>query len=206
MGLYDVIDNFYVSTDGYGYKQFFHSEKKYPNPTNVLELELHLRELSGIAADVEVSHGDRKTALERMNRLLGVDYSFEILTGVEKQIEETASSEFECIEQTLYSPMIHDVVIIKSYKGKSANVRIPKYINGNSVQVIGNTAFNNCLALKSIIIPETVKTIYETAFNGCFSLESIIYNGEKYELDNNKLPEELKQAVYIDTSMNYLYF
>ena len=48
------------------------------------------------------------------------------------------------------------------------NTKIP-----NSVAHIGNSAFNNCNGLKTLIIPEGVKTIGSSAFSSCFGLEGV---------------------------------
>ena len=62
---------------------------------------------------------------------------------------------------------------LEQYNGSSTNVIIP-----NSVKVIGKSAFLNCSALSSVILPESVIEIedgdYKTgAFRGCNGLKSI---------------------------------
>ncbi len=51
---------------------------------------------------------------------------------------------------------------------------------GEGVRVIGPAAFFSCQWLKSIVIPESVETILSDAFNRCYSLENIVIpNGVK---------------------------
>lgn len=50
---------------------------------------------------------------------------------------------------------------------------IPAEHNGSKVVAIGDGAFNNCVNLTSVVIPEGVKTIGDSAFEGCKSLASV---------------------------------
>ena len=90
-----------------------------------------------------------------------------------------------------------DIEITK-YNGSSANVTIPDTINGDTVTIIGDSAFrdcsnlqtvkfpnkletvgkyafSNCVKLKSADLPDTVETIGGNAFEGCKKLESFHY-------------------------------
>ena len=60
---------------------------------------------------------------------------------------------------------------------------------GNSVKVIGQGAFRYCSALKDVVIPDCVTTIEQGAFNGCTVLESVTI-GTGVEL--------LDQRVFLD--------
>ena len=49
----------------------------------------------------------------------------------------------------------------------------------NSLNAIGEQLFGNCRSLKSIVVPQSVTDIMFAAFDGCVSLESVvIVNGE----------------------------
>ena len=52
--------------------------------------------------------------------------------------------------------------------------QVKTYIIGDSVNSIGNYAFNHCTGLTSIIISDSVTSIGSNAFSGCSSLTSII--------------------------------
>ena len=87
-------------------------------------------------------------------------------------------------------------ISIKEYKGSSENVAIPDNFDGfpvvsigqnafqkkdvvsvtipDSVTLIGDSAFNSCSKLKSVVIGKSVETISEYAFRYCTSLEKIV--------------------------------
>jgi hypothetical protein len=67
-----------------------------------------------------------------------------------------------------------------SYKGNKdlEKVEIP-----NGITTIGEGAFENCLALTTVVIPESVITIELNAFYGSESLKLIIVSGELEEVD-----------------------
>jgi hypothetical protein len=67
-----------------------------------------------------------------------------------------------------------------SYKGNKdlEKVEIP-----NGITTIGEGAFENCLALTTVVIPESVITIELNAFYGRESLKQIIVSGELEEVD-----------------------
>jgi hypothetical protein len=67
-----------------------------------------------------------------------------------------------------------------SYKGNRdlEKVEIP-----NGITTIGEGAFENCLALTTVVIPESVITIELNAFYGSESLKQIIVSGELEEVD-----------------------
>lgn len=52
---------------------------------------------------------------------------------------------------------------------------IPNNINGVSVKVIGNSAFEGCKGVKKIIISEGIAKIHDNAFKNCTSLEDIVF-------------------------------
>ena len=58
---------------------------------------------------------------------------------------------------------IGDHYSVKEYKGSSPNVVIPNEYLGTPVTSIGLNAFNQCLSIKSIVIPSNMKR-FLTAF------------------------------------------
>ncbi|OAV40062.1 leucine-rich repeat protein [Clostridium saccharobutylicum] len=62
---------------------------------------------------------------------------------------------------------------ITGYTGTSTDITIPSQIGGKSVTSIGNYAFNDCINLISITIPNSITSIGDSAFLGCVGLTSI---------------------------------
>ena len=73
------------------------------------------------------------------------------------------------------------------------------------VNVINETAFNNCANLKKIFIRKDVKIIHPDAIINCFNLEKIII-GKKLETLNNNITSLLEKLNYIKVTPNNLYF
>lgn len=66
---------------------------------------------------------------------------------------------------------------VSKYVGRAADVVIPAYNRtGLKVETINSYIFKN-LAIKSIVIPETVKFIGSDAFKGCTSLTKVVFKG-----------------------------
>lgn len=54
-----------------------------------------------------------------------------------------------------------------------SEIVIPSRYNGKVVEVIGSKAFQNCIELTNVTIPESVHTIESGAFNGCKNLLTV---------------------------------
>lgn len=80
----------------------------------------------------------------------------------------------------------NDYVELLSCDMMATKVNIPKEIDGIPVRKIASGAFNNCVLLTQLIIPDSVEEIGNNAFYGCSSLKEI------------KLPAKIKT---IDISM-----
>lgn len=72
-----------------------------------------------------------------------------------------------------YSTTNSKVTITKCPEDYDGALTIPSKIDGYSVTAIADTAFANCYALTSVVIPDTVKTIGTYAFNGCQALKKV---------------------------------
>jgi hypothetical protein len=71
-----------------------------------------------------------------------------------------------------------NTVIISKYIGKGGDVVIPAEIDGKKVTAIGNIfqetgAFQDCVTLTSVSIPDGVTEIQDNAFQGCTSLVTV---------------------------------
>jgi hypothetical protein len=64
-------------------------------------------------------------------------------------------------------------VCIKKYKGNSGSVEIPSEIKGMPVTVIGESAFDGCIRLENINLPDKLTSLGENAFKGCRALKGI---------------------------------
>ena len=62
---------------------------------------------------------------------------------------------------------------ITGYKGNGGDITIPSTLDGYTVTSIGNWAFEDCIGLTSIDIPDSVTAIGRYAFYGCTGLTSI---------------------------------
>jgi sorbitol-specific phosphotransferase system component IIA len=70
-----------------------------------------------------------------------------------------------------------NAVTLTAYTGSGGAVTIPgeATLNGKTypVTAIGNAAFEECISLTSVVIPESVTSIEWAAFGGCLSLTSV---------------------------------
>ena len=85
------------------------------------------------------------------------------------------SSNGHCYLYDIYGKL-DDISKVKSI-GKWAFescISLKSIIIPDSVKSIGDSAFIDCISLESIVIPDSVKCIGEWAFAGCTSLKSII--------------------------------
>ncbi|MEE1139658.1 MAG: leucine-rich repeat protein [Acutalibacteraceae bacterium] len=78
----------------------------------------------------------------------------------------------------------------------SGNIEIPTHINGTAITSIRADAFNGCLLITAIKIPDSIESIGTEAFQNCSKLETIYFNatncivnsfsgGSNYENCNN---------------------
>lgn len=72
-----------------------------------------------------------------------------------------------------YKVLDDDTVYIGKYNGTETSVTIPSEIDGRKVSWIGNTAFQFCTSLTSVIIPNGVTNIGWGAFYACTNLENV---------------------------------
>ena len=72
-----------------------------------------------------------------------------------------------------YKVLKDGTVEIVDCNGSDTDVTIPSAINGKKVTSIGNNAFEDCVHLESIKIPDSVTSIGEWAFARCSNLTSI---------------------------------
>lgn len=72
-----------------------------------------------------------------------------------------------------YQVLDNDTVEIIRYTGNDLEVAIPDTIDGKKVTNIGESAFEYCLDITSITIPNSVTSIGDEAFECCYNITSI---------------------------------
>ena len=82
------------------------------------------------------------------------------------------------------------------YENTISSIVIPSEIDGKKVTSIANSAFSNCTALTTIILPASLERIGYNTFSSCINLKSItlpksIKNIEEYAFDNCKSLTEI---------------
>ena len=67
-----------------------------------------------------------------------------------------------------------NTITITGYTGPGGDVAIPSSIAGKTVTAIGDWAFNTCLSLTRVAIPDSVVDVGEHAFVNCFALTNAV--------------------------------
>ena len=103
----------------------------------------------------------------------------ELVTGeetIESQTEgeETEEPIGEEIPEYSYTVNEDNTLVITSYNGKDAVVKIPETIEDKIVKIIGSGAFANNENILDVTIPDSVTTIENEAFSNCNQLVHII--------------------------------
>ncbi len=65
-------------------------------------------------------------------------------------------------------------IVLTSYKGKETDVSVPAEIGKTKVFSVADGCFRNCEGIKSVDISEGIVEIGRSAFDGCLSLEKVI--------------------------------
>lgn len=95
-------------------------------------------------------------------------------------------------------------VTITKYTGSGGDVVIPAELDGRQVSAIGNTfgesgAFQDCITVSSIVIPNGITAIQDNAFQGCTALTTVTIPASVTLLQNcafDNCPN--LQSVYFD--------
>lgn len=72
-----------------------------------------------------------------------------------------------------YTVGFKGVTITKCNSSVSGPVEVPATIDGMPVVAIGEYAFDDCIQMSSVVLPEGLTTIARSAFDGCFNLASV---------------------------------
>lgn len=94
-----------------------------------------------------------------------------------QQTTTEQTSETEPIAQnTIYKYVLNEdksSITITKCTSSEQNIEIPSVIDGYTVVGIGDNAFENITAMRSVKIPETIKDIGKYAFSGCTALKAV---------------------------------
>ena len=137
------------------------------------KVEAELVSLTGNQVTLKTKAG--KTIKLPINKLSKADQEF--LTA--KSFPKKPTKEETPVNPNLKYEVKDSAVTITGFDKKaSGELTIPATIEGNPVTSIGERAFEDCISLTSITIPDSVTSIGEDAFSQCDKLTSItIGNG-----------------------------
>lgn len=100
----------------------------------------------------------------------------------EDTVEETAVEEIPATEEYNDTPASDFLyvtnegkTVIRSYKGNSSIVVIPREIDGSAVTTIAEKAFVDNENIQKVVFPDTIQEINESAFEGCSSLTEVVF-------------------------------
>lgn len=106
-------------------------------------------------------------------------------SGTTAEIYATENNiEFKTLDTYKYELLDDGTIEIIDYTGAETSLEIPSEFCGYKVTKIGNYAFQNCISLSEITIPESVTNIGHGAFSGCTNLkiitipDNVIYIGD----------------------------
>ncbi len=85
----------------------------------------------------------------------------------------TADSIDDLLNVLDYDVLEDDTIKITRYDSLNSEYNIPSEIDGHTVTVIGNKAFSNCQALRTVTVPDTVTIIEDKAFDSCRKLNKV---------------------------------
>ena len=118
----------------------------------------------------------RTTRVLSGTRRVAITLLVMMLTMTAQTVWADVDDEFtvDYVKYKVTSESPNEVQIIGYEAGVPANLVIPDKVSDYSVTSIGESAFEDCFGLTSIIIPNSVTSIGESAFYDCSGLTSII--------------------------------
>ena len=98
-----------------------------------------------------------------------------VTRGTETVTSEAALLTFanpEIVIDDVVYELIDDVMTVTGYRGSSDTVVVQETVEGHTVTVIGESAFEGS-SIKSIDLPDTIQVIKKRAFANCSSLTNM---------------------------------
>lgn len=114
---------------------------------------------------------DKATLKSRITLLLsiiGITVLFFLLVP---QLYDNSRAEFK------YTLLEDGSITIDGYTGSPKTLEVPSEIDGYPVSAISSSAFTNKAELQKVILPDSVKTVGEYAFYNCTALKSVEASG-----------------------------
>lgn len=93
-----------------------------------------------------------------------------------KNVENTVKTDYE------YCILEDGSIKILKYMGNEAVVFIPEKLEGQTVSMIGKSAFQNNVQMIQAVLPAGIVVIEELAFEGCSLLQCVFLNKEVKEI------------------------
>ena len=127
-------------------------------------------------------------------------YVFENCISLTEIKVASTNSNFASVDGILYNK---DKTTIKCYPAGKKN---ESYTINDGVMYIGSEAFEYCVNLKSVIIPNSVKSIEAYAFIGCANLRSVTIPDSVTQIDREAFENcQNLMSVTIPSSVEYIY-
>ena len=127
-------------------------------------------------------------------------YVFENCISLTEIKVASTNSNFASVDGILYNK---DKTTIKCYPAGKKN---ESYTINDGVMYIGSEAFEYCVNLKSVIIPNSVKSIESYAFIGCANLRSVTIPDSVTQIDREAFENcQNLMNVTIPSSVEYIY-
>lgn len=108
------------------------------------------------------------------------DYLEQAPNGSGEPVTDDGSLQDQTADSIDFETTVNEdgTVTIKRYVGSGGDVVIPSEIDGKLVTAIGNTfeitgAFQDCMTVTSVVIPDGVTEIQDNAFYSCTALETV---------------------------------
>lgn len=99
----------------------------------------------------------------------------------------SACSCFEVVDNNAQERVYSDLTEIPSFCFFNC-VALKEIVLPQSIEEIGYEAFNNCISLFSTLAFMNIKTIHSRAFQGCRALKKVYISSSFFEKDNNQVP------------------
>ena len=137
---------------------------------------------SVITGGSELFNGNKNVKTIVINNSLFLNVSLLGLGNGLAKVETATFDAVGAIADIAYLPNIKSLIIGSKITGIGANaystcrlLTSVTFSPNSQLKIIGTSAFNNCSALTSIVIPKSVTTISQSAFNGCTLLTSVTF-------------------------------